>query len=208
MKTLRPVIAILMSLTLLFGFVPSAFAGNATHYSVRVKNVNIPWAYPEGLSSNCSQITEGTFINPDDQSSSRVKNVTVNDLGGGMKKILWTDLVKGTATDNFGMPYTFVYENNATFVFDGSFVTVDMKDTFVLKGNINYTVGFQWRWVYPTDSLNLVFVESDGQVIDIFPTPIIGPTPDGINPDPNIVPGSWQILSSRGDPNPLSCDPL
>jgi hypothetical protein len=164
-----------------------------------VNNVTIPWVYPppEGLSSTfCDQVPEGIQINPDDFGSDRVKNLNVTEMGGGAKHILWTDLVKGTASDNLGGTYSFVYENNTTLDFDGSIVTVDMKDTFSLKGgNVNFTVGFHWRWQYEADHLDVVDTGTD---LGVDPFIFV----DGA------IPGSWQILNNRGAEDPLSCDPL
>jgi hypothetical protein len=46
----------------------------------------------------------------------------------------------------------------------------------------------------------------NGETIDIVVSPFFFATNDGVNEDPNIVPGSWQQLSTRGDP--WHCDPL
>jgi hypothetical protein len=202
MRTKRLVIATILLLSLLFGSIPSAYAGSATHYSVRQENATIPWLYP--LTEACTRIPAGIIINTDADSSDRVKNLTVTEMEGGANHIQWTDLIRGTASDNTGATYKFVYENNTTFSFDGTIVTADMKDTFSLKGgNVNFTVGFHWRWQYEADYLNAVDLGTDLGV-----DPFIFATVDGVIPDPNIVPGSWQILSNRGDPNPLNCDPL
>jgi hypothetical protein len=79
-----------------------------------------------------------------------------------------------------------------------------MKDTFKLKGgDVNFTAGFHWRWQYPADSLEVVqVVDGNGQTVDIGVNPFVFAS------EPNMVPGSWQILNNRGDPDPLSCDPL
>jgi hypothetical protein len=136
-----------------------------------------------------------------------VKQATRHDRPVGTTWIL-TDLVNGTASDNFGATYTFVYENNATFDFDGSTVTVQMKDTFKLKGgDVNYIIGFNWSWAYPATSLELVEVkDASGETINIGVSPFFFATNDGVNENPSIVPGSWQQLSTRGDP--WNCDPL
>jgi hypothetical protein len=83
-----------------------------------------------------------------------------------------------------------------------------MKDTFQLNGGeVNYTVGFNWRWVYPGSSLEVVEVKDvNGATVDIGVDPFFFATNDGLNEDPNIVPGSWQQLSTLGDP--WNCDPL
>jgi hypothetical protein len=186
-----------------------AHAGPATHFTLRLNNATIPWLFPPpgGLSSFCSEVPSGVHINADALGSNRVKNATQNNRSGATTWII-TDLVKGTASDNLGLHYTFLYENNATFDFDGSTVTVQMKDTFRLKGgDVNYIVGFTWRWAYPAKSLELTEVkDANGETIDIGVAPFVFATSDGINEDPGIVPGSWQQLSTRGDP--FHCDVL
>jgi len=202
MQTLRIVFATVMLGFILVGQSQSTYAGPASHFTLRVHNVTIPSNFPPpgGLSSFCSEVPEGVHINADAQGSDRVKNATQIERPDGTTWIV-TDLVKGTASDNFGATYTFIYENSATFDFDGSTVTVHMKDTFKLKGgNVNYTVGFNWRWAYPAKSLELVEVkDANGETIDIAVTPFFFATNNGVNEDPNIVPGSWQQLSTLGD---------
>ena len=210
MRKLRLVIRTVLLVFVLVGLVPSAFAGPADHFTVRLNNVTIPWAFPppDGLSSFCSEIPEGVHVNHDDFGSNRVKQASQKDMPDGTKHIVTTDLIKGTASDNFGAAYTFVYENNVTFDFDGDIVKVAMKDTFKLKGgDVNYIVGFNWRWAYPANSLEVVEVtDGNGQTVDIAVVPFFFATSDGVNEDPHIVPGSWQKLSTRGDP--WNCDPL
>ncbi|TAH51627.1 MAG: hypothetical protein EYC68_09695 [Chloroflexota bacterium] len=116
-------------------------------------------------------------------------------------------LVKGTATGNAGNSYKFMYENNVTLDFDGSIVHVKMKDTFSLKGGaVNYTTSFNWHWAYPASRIQVVEVVNDRQTVDLAVDPFPFATNDGVNESPNIVPGSWHRLSTRGDP--WNCDPL
>ena len=49
-------------------------------------------------------------------------------------------------------------------------------------------------------------VDTSGETINIDVSPFFFATNDGVNEDPNIVPGSWEQLSTRGDP--WNCDPL
>jgi hypothetical protein len=108
---------------ILVGQSQSAYAGPATHFTLRLNNTTIPWLFPPpGLSSFCSGVPDGVHINPNALGSNRVKNATQNARLDGTTWIV-TDLVKRTASDNFGATYTFIYENNATFDFDGSTVT-------------------------------------------------------------------------------------
>jgi hypothetical protein len=154
------------------------------------------------------EIPNGVHINPDDLGSDRVKQATQNGRPDGTTRIVITDLVKGTASDNFGAKYAFIYENNSTYDFDGSTVTVHMKDTFRLKGgDVNYTVGFNWRWAYPAEVLELVEEKNEnGETVNIGVAPFFFATPNGVSEDPNIVPGSWEQMSTRGEP--WNCDPL
>jgi hypothetical protein len=128
MRTLRTVFATVMLGFILVGQSQSAYAGPGTHFTLRLKNATIPWLYPppSGLSSFCSGVPQGVHINPDALGSDRVKNATQTERPDGTTWII-TDLVKGTASDNFSTTYTWVYENNATYDFDGSTVTVHIK---------------------------------------------------------------------------------
>ena len=209
MRTLQIVPSAIALGLILIGQGQFAYAGPATHFALHLNNTTIPWGFqpPEGLSSFCLAVPPGVHINPDSLGSNRVKNATQSNRSGVTTWTI-TDLVKGTATDSFGLPYRFIYENNASFDFDGSTVTVQMKDTFQLKGSdVNYNVGFNWRWAYPAKSLELIEVkDANGETIDIQVAPFFFATNDGVNEAPNIVPGSWQQLSTRGDP--FNCDPL
>jgi hypothetical protein len=178
----------------------SASAGPATHFSVQLDNATIPWFI--SVDSFCPEVPAGIVINPDDSGSDRVKNAILNIRPDGTRHVVVTDRVSGTATDNFGETYKFIYLNNTTFEFDGSRVTAHMKDTFKIKGgDVNYTVGFNWSWAYPADSLDVFEVPGD-----IGIDPLMFATSDGVNEDPGIISGSWQRLSTRGDP--WKCDPL
>lgn len=208
MRTLRVVLVPVLLVFMLVGLVPSSFAASVTHFNVRLNDVTIPWLFPppEGLSSFCPEIPDGVHINPDDFGSDRVKQASLKEMPDGTAHVVVTDLIKGTATDNFGVSYRFVYKNNLTIDFDGSVADVAMQDTFELKGgDVNYTFGFNWRWAYPTDSLELVEVIDGGETVDVAVNPFFFATADGVTEAPEIVPGSWQQVSTRGD---VSCDPL
>lgn len=206
MRTLRVVSIVLIALLGIVLGVQSdtVFAGSATHYSVRLNDATIPFGFPIG--EFCQEFPQPLSIDSDANSSDRVKNATERLKADGSKQVVVTDLIKGTATDEFGGTYSFVYQNDATFVFDGSTISVSMKDTFKLMGSTSYVVGFNWRWAFPADSMEVVQVVENGQVVDIQVTPNLPPTEDGITEAPFIVPGSWQQLSTRGDP--WNCDPL
>ena len=204
MQTGRRVLISFILLLLLVGSFQLAIAAPATQYHVRLTDATIPWGFPVG--EFCPNFPHPLDIGPDDFGSDRVKNATETVLSNGHKRVVVTDLVKGTASDEFGGAYTFIYQNDATFIYDGTNISVSMKDTFKLMGPTSYTVGFNWRWAFPADELNVAAVIDNGQVVDIEISPNLPPTEDGINEADFIVPGSWQQLSTRGDP--WNCDPL
>lgn len=216
MNTKRLKVAITLALGLLFVVVLSAFAApdaNPERVSIRLKNATIPWFFPppEGLNGNvCPGVPVGYEINPDDNGSNRRKRALVQELPNGDKRIRTWDIVTGTATDNYGNTYTFIYRNNATVIFDGSVGTVKVVDFFRLKGApFTHTLGFKWIWQYTGDSLNLTKAyDGDGNLVDFwadFPT---WPTDDGVTEtaNPAFVPGSWRAVYDYGDP--WLCDPI
>lgn len=200
MRAIRIIFVAVMLVFALAGQSQPALAGSATHFSVHLNNATIPWLF--SLESFCSEVPEGVVISPDDFSSDRVKQASLKEMPDGTTRIVVTDLVRGTATDNFGTTYTFVYQNDSTYYFDGSTVLVKMQDTFMIKGgDVNYTTGFNWSWEYPAENLEVVeFFDGNGETIDIAVDPFF------FAGDPNMVPDSWRQLSIRGDP--FNCDPL
>jgi hypothetical protein len=186
-------------------FLSSAIAASATHHSLRLTDTSTPFGFPIG--EFCQEFPQPMHIESDENGSNRIKNATEVVMGNGNKKIVVTDLIRGTATDEFGGSYTYVYENAATFVFDGSTVTISMQDLFRLKGPTTYTAGFYWRWSYEADSLELIPIyDESGQLVDLQVDPNLPPTEDGVTEAPWIIPGSWQQFHTFNDP--WNCDPL
>jgi hypothetical protein len=205
MRALRSVFSILIFLSVLLAPFQSVSARAASTYSVMVKNVTIPWVSPppEGLSSFCNEIPEGVQINPDDFGSDRNKHATVVQLPGGGMRVTVKDSVKGTATDNFGVSYKFTYGNFATYDYDGSTVTIKMRDIFTVHGGeVNLTVGFNWEWQYVSATgLEVVPVVEDGQTVNLEVVPFTFPTDDGVTEtsNPIFIPGSWIKYNTLGD---------
>lgn len=204
MRPFRVGILVVILLLLLILSFQLVLAAPAIHYQAHVRDATIPWGFPVG--QFCPYFPQPLEIGPDEFGSDRVKNATEIVMPDGTKRVVVSDLVRGTATDEFGGSYTFVYQNDATFVFDGSTIHVSMRDTFQLKGPTSYVVGFNWRWAFPAESLDVVVITEGGEVVDIQVSPNLPPTEDGVTEAPFIVPGSWQPLSTRGDP--WNCDPL
>jgi hypothetical protein len=197
MRTLRIAGAAVLLAVIFLGLVPPALAASVTHYTVRLENATIPWLFP--LESFCSEIPEGVVVSPDDFGSDRVKQASLKELPDGTTRLVITDLVTGTATDNLGNTYRFVYQNVSTYVYDGSIVEVHMMDTFRLRGgDVNFTTGFNWSWAYEAASFGIVVSTDGGQTVNLDPNPFSFP--------PEVISGSWRQLSTRGDP--FNCDPL
>jgi hypothetical protein len=183
-----------------------AAAPVTSSWKVRLEDATIPWLF--ALGSFCSEIPAGIEISPVDLGSDRLKVVNAATLPDGRQHLVISDRISGTAADNLGEAYSFNYINVVTLAFDGAIVTVQMRDTFTLKGgDVNYTAGFNWRWAYAADGLTVSGVtDGQGTLVDVAVSPFPFATSDGVNEDPSILPGSWQQLSTRGDP--ISCDPL
>jgi hypothetical protein len=178
---------------------------------VILEDATIPWNFPppEGMSGSfCRDIPEGININPDDLGSDRVKRVINKEMPDGKRRIEIFDRIRGTASDQNGTTYRFLYINNSSYDFDGRKVKARMVDYFSLKGGeVNYTLGFRWRWAYRTRSLEIVEIKDpNGNTVDITVDPMFFPTDDGVNESPNIIRGSWVILFNQGDF--WNCDPL
>jgi hypothetical protein len=172
---------------------------------VHLNDAAIPWG---PLSDFCPEIPDGFLISSSEPSSDRVKQATQNVGPDGTMRVVVNDLVTGSASDNFGGDYTFVYQNHVSLDFDGATVHVHMKDTFRLNGDdVSYTVGFNWKWAYAADSLDVFeIVDGNGQTVDVAIDPFLFPTEDGDTESPAIISGSWQRLSTQGEP--WKCDPL
>jgi hypothetical protein len=203
--------------SLLFGMGPAAVAAAGTHDTddtsrltdtLRLENFTIPWLFALANPANggtCQAIPEAVgSINPVDKGTDRTREITRKVLADGRQVIIQDDLKAGTAVDNHGNTYLFVYKNRAAFnVSSGlpAFVNVDMTDDFRLTGlGLDMHVSFHWRWRYTAPKGVEIFFDplAIGSV-----APFIPATLDGVNPAPGVE--DWQQLSTQGDPS--NCDP-
>jgi len=129
---------------------------------------------------HCSMLAAGLVVEGEGvmQSVAHIK-----ENADGSQRITFNDLAKGTATDNAGGTYQFVYHIH--IVVDvppsGTPVQVAANDLFQLSGQgpaAGLNVGFHWRWT--------------ATALD---------APDFFPPVTN-----WEQISTKGDP--LTCDPL
>lgn len=147
MRTSRPLFGTLLVLGLLVGMGAS---DSTAAPDITVETVNrdtVEWTLPAG---QCPDLADDITLNG---TGERLQVVTTTNRPTGRKEIIDNDFVTGTATDNHGNTYSFIYSNQLRQVVleDGSMVKVSMTDTFVLSGDDSDTslnVGFVWSWKY------------------------------------------------------------
>ncbi len=178
------------------------------------KNVTITWFEfidppPNKLSHEmCSAIPEGYEILNDELTASRRKVGSSRDLRTGGQVVQVVDKVKGTATDNYGNSYTWIYRNTLVLREENGVVTAKMTDYFKVGGGpAAHKLGFKWTWQYEADEINIMQVEEGGELVDFYPD-FIWPTDDGATETtfPAFVPGSWKVFYDYGDF--FNCDPI
>lgn len=137
----------------------------------------VAWTLP---ADQCPSLPAGLTVNGTGEHKS-VTNTKVK--ADGSTQIITNDVAKGTAVGSDGSTYHFIYQNHSTQTIppSGTSTQIEMKDSFILNGNGGATtlsVGFLWRWTFPSGS------------------------------DPFAVwpPDNFQPVSTRGEP--LLCDPL
>jgi hypothetical protein len=129
---------------------------------------------------HCSMLPAGLMVEGEGVMQSVLN---IKDNADGSQRITFNDLAKGTATDNAGGTYQFVYHLHlvADVPPSGTPIQVAANDLFMLSGQgqaAGLNVGFHWRWT--------------ATALD---------APDFYPPVTN-----WEQLSTKGDP--LTCDPL
>lgn len=216
MKTSRLKLAVTLALALLLVVVVSAFAApraTSRHIKVHRTDANIKWFEfidPDvgaPLTDSCSGIPSGYEIWNDTFSSDRRKHANVQTLPNGRQRVTIWDTVSGTATDNYGGTYEWVYRNDVTINLVGGVATVEMNDFFEINGDVSHELAFSFRWQYYADDIPIVEIVEDGELVDFY-AEFVWPTDDGVNEttNPAYVPGSWQILEDYGDW--INCDPI
>jgi len=144
----RSGIALLFATTLLMNApLPSIAQSPPTHEIVRDSNVE--WTLPRP-DDQCSSLPTGLVITGTGERH-QVINTKVN--ADGSTETLINDVVRGTASDNQGGTYHFIYTNHSIDILTagGSVHQIDMVDSFVLNGNgsaKHISVGFNWIWSY------------------------------------------------------------
>lgn len=120
------------------------------HRKTTVESINrgtVEWTIPAG---QCPDLDDDIVLTGKGE---RLEVVTTTTRDNGRQEIISNDFVTGTATDNEGNSYSFIYSNQLRQIIprDGSPVKVHMTDTFVLSGDESDTslsVGFVWSWKF------------------------------------------------------------
>lgn len=217
MQTLRRNIRTNLTLLVLLvgsGLCTAAQAGNAPSGikdTLHLKNVTIPWLFSMANPANggfCASVPASVgVINPVADSSDRVRKVTSEFLADGSQVIEQDDLIMGTAANDVGAVFRFIYKNHLVFIVSPSLpanVNVRMIDSFRLTGNgVNMNATFDWSWDYAAPDGVVLNLQPDADFpVDFF----IFATADGVNPDTGNGVTNWQQLKTQGDP--FNCDPL
>jgi hypothetical protein len=111
----------------------------------------VVWTLPAG---QCPSLPPDVTVSGDGQ---RLQVITTIEKHNGQTEIIDHDFVTGTAKDDQGGTYNFVYTNQTRQLVpkSGSPIKVYMTDSFVLSGDdgaANLNVAFVWRWTYrPAD---------------------------------------------------------
>ena len=106
---------VLLVFIMLLGLGPSTFAASDTRDTddtsrlkdtLRLENVTIPWSFPlNGATCEAIPAAVGS-INPVDNSSDRVREITREVLADGSQVIVQDDLIKGLASDTMTISIT------------------------------------------------------------------------------------------------------
>jgi hypothetical protein len=165
---------LLIALMLLVG-VPSASMASSDTSTSQIVRGEVEWTLPAG---QCPSLQPEITVSGTGQ---RLQVITTTKKSNGQTEIIDNDFVTGTAKDNKGHSYSFVYtnQNRQLVPKSGSPIKVNMTDTFALSGNHkanNLNVDFIWSWTYSP-------------------------------PEPNFPPAHhWRKIFTLGDP--LHCDPI
>jgi hypothetical protein len=151
LRSRKLVVRTLLALMFLVA-VPSASAtSRETTSSKIVRQPGVEWTLPAG---QCPSLPSDVTVSGDGQ---RLQVITTIKQHNDQTEIIDHDFVTGTAKDDKGGTYYFVYTNQTRQLVPkrGSPIKVDMTDSFVLTGNdgaANLNIAFVWHWTYrPAD---------------------------------------------------------
>lgn len=173
----RKLVVYLLLALMLVVAVPAASASSRETTTSKTVRQDVEWTLPAG---QCSALPPDIAVSGDGE---RLQVITTIKQENDRSEIIDHDFVTGTAKDNKGGTYYFVYTNQTRQLVpkSGSPIKVYMTDSFVLSGNdgaASLNIAFVWRWTYRP---------ADGEA---YWPPV----------------HSWKKEFTLGDP--LTCDPI
>jgi hypothetical protein len=163
----------ILALTFALGTtVAGAAPGKASHEIIRE---TVTWTLPAG---QCPALPADLEVNGVGERHLIIHTINKSD---GSTQLVFSDVVRGTATDNWGGSYRFVYSNHSVERYPAGPgpIAIQMTDNFVMNGSgaaDKLHVGFNWSWTFTPPA-------------ELFP-PV----------------DNWVQHSTRGEP--LLCDPI
>jgi hypothetical protein len=149
-RSRKLVVYLLLALMLVVA-VPSSSAASREDNTSKIVREPVAWTLPAG---QCPSLPPEITVTGDGQ---RLQVITTIEKRNDQTEIIDHDFVTGTAKDDQGGTYNFVYTNQTRQLVPkrGSPIKVNMTDSFVLSGNdgaANLNVAFVWRWTFrPAD---------------------------------------------------------
>jgi hypothetical protein len=151
----RKLVVYLLLALMFFAAVPSSSAASREDTTSKTVRETVEWTLPAG---QCPSLPADVTVSGAGQ---RLQVITTIEKRNDRIEIIDNDFVTGTAKDDKGGTYYFVYTNQTRQLVpkSGSPIKVNMTDSFVLSGNegaSNLNVAFVWHWTYrPADGEEL-----------------------------------------------------
>ena len=147
MSIARKLLVLVLLALMPFAGVSSAAAAPASDHQVISETVS--FSIP---ADQCPMLPAGVSLAG---SGERLMVINTNTRADGTTEVRVNDLIKGVAVDSNGGTHKFVYHNSSTETIPPSGDhAISMNDSFILSGpGPHYTVGFNWRWTFPSPEL-------------------------------------------------------
>lgn len=144
--------SLLIVLTAVLLIAPTARAATEVGFKSKVVRGIVNFTIPADA---CSMLPAGIEVSG---TGNRYQVLSNKDKPGGGQLNMSNDFIQGTATDNNGGTYVFLYTNQAKYHYPAGAgpIKLNMTDSFILdqtNGSNDYSVAFHWSWEFtPPDS--------------------------------------------------------
>ena len=151
LRSRKLVLRTLLALMFLVAVPSVSASSHETTTSKIVRQPVVEWTLPAG---QCPSLPSDVTVLGTGQ---RLQVITTIEKKNDQTEIIDHDFVTGTAKDDKGGTYSFVYTNQTRQLVPkrGSPIKVDMTDSFILSrddGAANLNIAFVWHWTYrPAD---------------------------------------------------------